>query len=169
MLYTERGEIYLNISSLQVTTNITPIKARLAAVNSCSPSEYSWFKDFICAKLYPGEVGWISMSLRMVPEQMSLTFSSQLVTAVCQKSTASVCHCHWPRPSWAVLKDCPPEDPIDRIGAPQEIPPSLTQTQHALPSGHTTVGPIKCVFIWNVRALFTVQRHSWEIFSFRFK
>lgn len=42
------------------------------------------------------------MSLRIAPEQISLTFSSPLVTAVCQKSTASVCHCHRPRPSRAI-------------------------------------------------------------------
>lgn len=62
------------------------------------------------------------------------------------------------------LGGCPPEDPRDRIGAPQEIPQSLTRnTTHSSLRSHTA-GPILCVFIWNVWTLFTVQRHSWEIF-----
>lgn len=98
------------------------------------------------------------MSLRMNPEQIPLTFSSQLVTAVCQESTASLCHCHWPRPSWAIW-----EAALKRtreIGSERcrKYHRVWHATQHTPPSGHTTVGPIMCVFIWNVWTLFTVQK-----------
>lgn len=53
------------------------------------------------------------------------------------------------------LRGCPPEDPRDKIGVLEEIPAT---TQHAPPLGHTTVGSIMCVFIWNVWILFTVQK-----------
>lgn len=158
------------MSSKPLTTNLVSNKARLAAVNSASPPEYSWFKDFICSLPgSPGEVGWISMSLRIAPEQISLTFSPPLLTAVCQKSTASVCHHCLPRPSLAVLESALQRTLREGLRVPQEISQSLTCNTTHFSLRSQRCGSIMCVIIWNVWALFTVQRRSWEIFSFILK
>lgn len=67
---------------------------------------------------------------------MSFTFSSQLVAAFCQKSTASARHCH--RAPAQVESFERPASRGRRIGAPQEIPPSLT---HNTTHTHTHTPP----------------------------
>lgn len=94
----------------------------------------------LCHVVPLGEAGWISMSLSTASEQISLTFSSPLVTAVCQKSTASVCHCHRPRPSRAIWEAALQRTPEIASECRRKYHRVWHATQHTLPLGYTTVG-----------------------------
>lgn len=89
------------------------------------------------------------MSLRMAPEQISLTFSSQLVTAGYQKSTASVCHCHLPRPGRAVWEAALQRTPEIGSERRRKYHRVWHATQHTPPSGHTLRGPY-CVYSYEM-------------------
>lgn len=91
-------------------------KTRLAAVNSCSPSAYSWFKDLICAKPYPGDLGWI---LKNGPR----TNLPHLFLTISQSRDCLYMSLLMVKAKLSCLRGCPPEDPRDMFTVPQEIPP----------------------------------------------